>query len=383
MFDLTVVGGGVLGAFHAYHALKKGLKVALIEKDKAPQGATTRNFGQVIPSGMNARWQAYGRESLAIYKEIHTKIDLTVRSQGTVYLASDEEEMQLIEELQLINTSRDYTSISLSKQTCLEKYPGLRSDYIKGGLFFPEELTVEPKTMIYRLLEFMVKEMGLNYCPSTTVIACENNGSIVTTVTACGQKLRCSKAIICSGSEFKTMYPAIFAGSNVEISKLQMMQTKPQAKSYQLPGSILTGGSIRRYEAFQECPSYASIKSKERQDSLEKKWGIHILFKQAMDGSVILGDSHQYANAENSDALGFELNMEIDQFMLQKAKAIIALPSYDIAYRWYGTYAQCKNGELFEATIDKNIHIVTGIGGKGMTGSPSFAKENILKLFNL
>lgn len=31
-YDLIVVGGGILGTFHAYHALKRGLKVALIEK---------------------------------------------------------------------------------------------------------------------------------------------------------------------------------------------------------------------------------------------------------------------------------------------------------------------------------------------------------------
>ena len=33
MYDLIVVGSGVLGTFHAYHALKKGLSVAIIEKD--------------------------------------------------------------------------------------------------------------------------------------------------------------------------------------------------------------------------------------------------------------------------------------------------------------------------------------------------------------
>ena len=383
MFDLIVVGGGVLGAFHAYHALNNGLSVALIEKDKAPKGATVRNFGQVIPSGMNAQWQAYGRESVGIYKALHSKFDLSIRNQGTVYLASDDEEVGLIEELHAINGSRDYPSVLLNKQDCLEKYQGLRSDYVKAGLFFPEEVTVEPRLMIQRLLAFMVAEMGLTLYPATTVVACENNGSFIKSETACGKKLKASKVIICSGSEFKTLYPVIFTESNMEISKLQMMQTKPQPKSCQLPGSILTGGSIRRYEAFQECPSYASIKKKERQDTLEKKWGIHILFKQAMDGSVILGDSHEYADAGNSDDLGFDLNMDIDQLMLQNAKTMVDLPTYEIAYRWYGTYAQCKNGELFEKTVDENIHIVTGIGGKGMTGSPAFAKGNIKKRFYL
>ena len=81
MFDLIVVGGGVLGAFHAYHALIRGLKVALIEKDKTPKGATVRNFGQVIPSGMNNKWQVYGRESIGIYRELHSKSDLSIRNQ--------------------------------------------------------------------------------------------------------------------------------------------------------------------------------------------------------------------------------------------------------------------------------------------------------------
>lgn len=61
-YDLIVVGGGVLGTFHAYHALKKNLKVLLIERNSVPQGATVRNFGQVVPSGMDLKWQNFGRK---------------------------------------------------------------------------------------------------------------------------------------------------------------------------------------------------------------------------------------------------------------------------------------------------------------------------------
>ncbi|MFN3589624.1 MAG: FAD-dependent oxidoreductase, partial [Spirosomataceae bacterium] len=55
-FDLAIVGGGVLGAFHAYHALLKGLSVVLFEKDIYPQGSTIQNFGQVVPSGLAGKW---------------------------------------------------------------------------------------------------------------------------------------------------------------------------------------------------------------------------------------------------------------------------------------------------------------------------------------
>ena len=67
----------------------------------------------------------------------------------------------------------------------------------------------------------------------------------VTTQLANGRMLLSSKVIICNGSDFKTLYPQLFATSDLEISKLQMMQTKPQ-ENYKIPGSVLTGLSIRK-----------------------------------------------------------------------------------------------------------------------------------------
>lgn len=379
-YDLVIIGGGVLGTFHAYHALKKGLSVALLEKDAIPQSATVRNFGQVVPSGMNSKWQGYGRKSLQIYKKIHSKSNITVRQEGSIYLASNEEEAQLLEELRVINRDNDYTSILFTKTECLKRYPGLNENYVKSGLFFPEEITIEPRTMIHKVHKYLLKR-GLAIFYSSKAVECNALASGVGTQIADGRMLMSSKVIICNGSDFKTLYPKLFASSDLEISKLQMMKTKPQG-NYKLSGSILTGLSIRRYEAFAECPSYLKIKSKEALDSPEKKWGVHILFKQAMDGSVILGDSHEYADVENSGDLGFDLNMDIDNFILKKSKEILQLPTYEIEQRWYGMYSQSKNSDIFEATIDKNIHIVTGIGGKGMTGSAGFAKHNINQIFN-
>ncbi|RSC96201.1 TIGR03364 family FAD-dependent oxidoreductase [Tenacibaculum singaporense] len=379
-YDLIVVGGGVLGTFHAYHAAKKGVSVAILEKDNKPQGATVRNFGQVVPSGMNQKWQNYGRESLTIYKSIQEQFDVSIRQNGTVYIASNEEEVQLIEELYQINKNNSYASQLLTKGQCLDKYAGLRSDYCKAGLFFPEEVTVEPRVMILRLHEFMKKELNVTIHYNTNVIATNNVNDGVSVLTSNSEELLASKVIICNGSDFKTLYPLIYNESDLIVSKLQMMQTKPQ-KNYQLDGSILTGLTIRRYEAFEECASWNAIKAKEDPNSFEKKYGVHILFKQATDGSVILGDSHEYATAKNIDDLGFDLNEDIDDFMIQEAKKIIDLPTYEIQHRWAGFYSQCKTKDLFEHSVGENIHIVTGIGGKGMTGSAGFSKESINKLF--
>ena len=371
-YDLIVVGGGILGTFYAYHALEKGLSVAILEKNSLAQGSSVQNFGQVVPSGMNAKWQQYGRKSLEIYKSIQSKFDITVRQNGSVYIASNPEELTLLEELAAINRNNEYTSQLLTAAACRERYPGLRSDYCVGGLFFPEEITLEPRTALHRIQQYLTAQKGLEIFNRALVVAVESIGEGCRVETSNGRVFHSDKVVVCSGYEFQTLFPEIFAQSDMEAVKLQMILLEKQP-SQVIPGSILTGLSIRRYESFQECPSYANIKAKEDANSFAKKWGVHILFKQAIDGSVILGDSHEYADVADADSLGPQIKEEINLFMINEAAKIFHLQNWNIRETWSGMYAQCKNTDLFHHTIDDRIHLITGIGGKGMTGSPGLA----------
>ncbi|MDW3645508.1 MAG: TIGR03364 family FAD-dependent oxidoreductase [Bacteroidia bacterium] len=381
-YDLLIVGGGILGTFHAYHALSKGLKVALLEKDARPRGATVRNFGQIVPSGMDAKWQGYGRRSLEIYKSIQAKFDITLRQNGSIYLASDEEEMNLLHELSEINEKHNYASEVWDAQKCLHNYEGLRKDYCMGGLFYPEEVTLEPETAIHRILDYLVEQKNLDYFPLHAVNGVEIKGQICQILSIQGKSFQADKVILCSGAEFHLLFPEIFRESDMEWVKLQMLKTFPQ-KQQVIQGSILSGLSIRRYESFRECPSYAQIKSKEDPESFARKWGVHILFKQATDGSVILGDSHEYALATEAGKLDYMLKEEINNFIIEESKKIFDLETYEIAHTWYGIYTQCKHKDIFQYTIEDKIHIVTGIGGKGMTGSAGFAEEHLEKVLGL
>jgi FAD dependent oxidoreductase TIGR03364 len=380
-YDLCIVGGGALGAFHAYHALRMGLRVVLVERNTKPQSATVRNFGQVVPSGFNTKWQTYGRRSLEIYHDIQQVFDISARKNGTIYIASNEEEMTLLEELNAINKANDYPSELMSEGKCLYKYEGLREDYTKGGLFFPEEITLEPHLAIHRILQYLVEEHGLAYFPSTLIEEVGIEGADCFVAASDGGKFVADKVIVCNGSEFQALFPELFNESDLVGVKLQMLETVPQLKQ-QIPGSVLTGLSIRRYECFSECPSWDAIKAKEPQDSFAKKWGVHILFKQTTTGSVIIGDSHEYAPAREIDQLGFDLKGEINDFMIDQAKAIFNLENWRIARAWYGIYSQCRENDIFLHNIENRIHIVTGIGGKGMTGSAGFSEENLRSIYN-
>ena len=380
--DLIIVGGGALGTFHAYHALKAGLSVRLFEKNSRPRGATVRNFGQVVPSGFNSKWQGYGRKSLEVYKTIQSKTDITVRPNGSVYLASDEEEMILLEELADINKNNDYSSELLTKKQCLEKYTGLKESYVKGGLFFPEEITVDARNMIHKVLDYLMGQKGFSCHFSTTIQSVQELSGSCQVEDNRGNAYYAEQVIICSGDDFKTLFPDIFDESDIEISKIQMLQTVPQ-KELRVDGNILTGLTIRRYESFQECPSYPAIHAKEDAEAYWKKWGIHILFKQCPDGSFIIGDSHEYGDAKEADNIGFDIHQAVNEFILDEAKKIFELEDWRLQKEWFGIYSQCKTQDIFQKTIDDCIHIVTGIGGKGMTGSAGFAAENVRKIIGL
>lgn len=380
-FDLIITGAGVLGCFHAYHASMKGLKVLLLEKDFKPQEASVRNFGQVVPSGMSqGKWQDYGRRSLEIYQSIQAKFDITVRRHGTIYLASDSTEMTLIEELGAINQKIGYSSTIYDKETCLEKYQGLRASYCTGGLFFEEELTVEPTRMIHHLIAFMKEQLLLQYKPLSFVRSVVYKGDRCIVETGSGEMFSSDHVLICNGRDFKTLYPDLFYKSDIEISKLQMMRTSPM-NDFTLPGSVLSGLSIRRYESFRECPSYKKLDASEINENC-RKWGIHILFKQANDGSIIIGDSHEYAEAKNADQLGYDINQVINDIILHEAQRMFRFPHWNIARQWNGYYSQRRGHDLFMEYADKNVLIITAIGGKGMTASAGLAEANIHKLFD-
>ncbi len=377
-FDLIIVGGGIMGAFHAYHAAKLGKSVLILEKDNFPVGPTVRNFGQIVPSGSSGKWFDFGRRSTEIYQDIQQKFDVSVRQNGTLYAASDATEWTLANELFDIHQAKKYPCVLYSRRQCLEQYPELNSDYVKGGLYYPEEISVEPNRLIYRILDYLQECYKVSYLPNSTVIDCQEYNGKTEITTADKNKYSAEKIIICSGYVFNLLFPEIYAKSGLIVSKLQMLQTVPMT-NVSLKGNILTGLSIRRYESFQECASYKNSTTPEHYTEL-KKWGIHLLFKQAIDGSIIIGDSHEYAPVGKTDELGFDTKDYVNDLMLKEAKRIVSLPVNRIARTWAGFYAQHPN-DIFEYDVSSNIHIFTGIGGKGMTTSAGYAEANISRLF--
>ena len=379
-YDLIVVGAGILGTFHAYHAAKKGLSVLVLEKSDEARGASVQNFGQVVPSGLDSDWQGYGRKSLAIYKELNKRWNLDIDDSGSFYIASNDEEMILINELHTINQETGYLSELLSLAELTKRLPSLKKSYAKGGLFFPDELSVNPRRLIHKIHRGMEADGLADFKFNSLVINLSTQFDLNSVYLSNGKIYKSRKVIICNGSDFQSLYPNIFAQSDLQTVKLQMLRLVNQ--EVVIKGNILTGLSIRRYESFRECPSYNKIKAQGPFDKELDDWGIHVLFKQEKDGSIILGDSHEYLDANQQEYFDNSLQSRLHELFIREGKKIINGLQWEIDASWAGYYSQCKQDKIFNREIEPNIHIVTGIGGKGMTASPGYALENINRIYH-
>ena len=67
--------------------------------------------------------------------------------------------------------------------------------------------------------------------------------------------------------------------------------------------------------------------------------------------------------------------------MLNEAKRITNLDNWTVDSTWAGFYLQGTTSEIFTKVVDDVIHIINGIGGKGMTTSAGYAEAKINQLF--
>jgi FAD dependent oxidoreductase TIGR03364 len=378
--DVIVIGAGVLGTFHAFFAARKGLKTILIERNAYPADASTRNFGMAVQTIVETEgeWPAYARASRNIYLSIQEEHDTGVRNSGSLYIASTDIERRVLEDFASLYT-RTYHCQFLNATEALYRYPFIQASYCSGALHFSDDLTIEPRRMLKALIQFLTQKELVEYVPRTTIVSVKSSAKECIVKDAIGNVFSAGQVFVCSGADYRTLFPEFFNASGLKICKLQMMQTEPQSQ-FSLPHAILSGLSLRRYPAFKSTPSYAALLDEPVDDDI-RDYGVHLLFKQAVDGSVIIGDSHEYSSFQDAYVSQEYTNCSINETILRYGRRMIGLPSWRMKTMWNGYYLIHPDRNIHIESIDERIHIVTGIAGKGMSTGPGFAQANVdLKL---
>ena len=365
--DIAVIGAGIVGLAHAYEAARRGLSVVLFERNARALGASIRNFGMILPLGM-APGAVHERamRSREVWLEVSPQAGIWHEQAGALVLAYHEDERAVLCEFAGQAPALGYPCTWLGADDVLRRNRAVRAAGLRGGLWSPAEVIVDPREALAKLPDYLRRTYDVSLRFGTAV-----TGVALPYVEAGGETWRVERAVVCSGADFETLYPAIFAASGLTRCKLQMMRTVPQPGAWRLGPMLATGLSLRHYPAFASCASLPALKQRIAQDHPDlERWGIHVLVAQNGLGELVLGDSHEYGlTPEPFD------HPEIDALILAYLDTFLVAPSLDIAQRWHGVYVKHPTRDAFLAEPESGVRIVNGLGGTGMTISFGLAQD--------
>jgi FAD dependent oxidoreductase TIGR03364 len=374
--DVTVIGAGVMGAFHAYFAAKRGLRVLLIERNAFPADASTRNFGMVAQTLVHPEsdWAPVARATAEVYLEVQRQADISVRQNGSIYIASTEAEDAVLREFAAGPGAAAYPCTYIERAEALARFPYIQEGYCRGVLLFPDDLTLDPRRMLRALIPFMRESLTVEYLPNTTIVGVEPRGAECAVTDTEGNVYASGTVFVCCGVQFGNLFPARLRASGLRLCKLQMMRTRPLLE-VNVRHAVLSGLSIARYPAFSTCPSYTQLATQPVAAPL-REFGIHLLFKQAIDGTITVGDSHEYPEWQAAGPLLETTNPAINDAILTYARGMLCLPDWHMEAYWNGYYLTHPTQDIYVEMVDASLHVVCA-GGKGMTLSPGFARQQV------
>lgn len=366
--DVAVIGAGIVGLAMAYHLAAKGKKVVLFERNSKAISASIRNFGLVWPVGQTAgKMHDRAMRSRATWKELAAATGLQCQETGSLHLAYEKDELAVLEEFAQAAPGNGY-NVELLTPSQVGKYTqAIKTGGLKGGMWSPTEMTVNPRQASAAIAKHLEEKMNV-----TVRFGIAVNGINMPYIETRAEKWKVDEVFVCSGADFETLYPVEFAAAPLKKCKLQMMRTIPQPGNWQLGPALCAGLTLSHYSAFESCDALVPLKQRFAAEMPEYvKWGIHLLISQNGAGELTIGDSHEYG-------LDFEPfdKAFINDLILKYMHTFLQAPDYTIQEQWHGIYPKLTNGETdLVFSPEKNVTIVNGMGGAGMTLSFGLAQE--------
>jgi FAD dependent oxidoreductase TIGR03364 len=367
-----VVGAGIVGIATARALALKGYSVNVYERDQKATGASVRNFGMVWPVGQSSG-KLYERaiRSRNCWKQIGDSSDLWFDPVGSLHLAYNDLEWQVLQEL-FVAFSAEGRDVNILNPEQVYSLSGIaRRENCLGGLYSKDELIVDPREALQFLPGYFSETLGIQFHWGKSVSAV--SGGRIRTGT---EEFSADLIVICSGADFKTLYPEEFEKYPLTKCKLQMLRLVEEG-SPRIGPAICGGLSLIHYPSFKAAASLGELKKYFEDERAEwLKWGIHVMVSQNQTGLLTVGDSHEYGNAPDPFDKQF-----IYDLILKYLDEFASLRNPEIIETWNGVYGKFTSDqtELF-LSPEPGVYIINGVGGTGMTMSFGLAEDLINSL---
>jgi len=365
---VVIIGSGIIGLAHALVAREAGCEITVIERNTRPLGASVRNFGTIWPIGLAfgpERQQAL--EGARRWRELAGSAGFWTENSGALSLAYREEAWSVLREFNASPAASRENFELLTPEETVRRYPLANPAGLRGALYSPHELTVRSADALTALIAHL-RALGVQFHYGACAIKVHEDAVEL----ADGRLLEFDRCVVAAGDEMRILFPEELAAAQVRRCQLQMMRSAPIAA--RLGAIFVSDLTLAHYPAFQACPSLPGLQRAIETTMGEfKKWGVHVIAAQHEDGSLVLGDSHEYGEDFAPDQWS-----HVDDLVLQNLASFARLPDLRIASRWQGVYLKSTVGQT-QVILEprERVTMVTAMGGLGMTLSWGLAQKTV------
>ena len=369
-YDVAVVGAGIVGLASALAAARRGCKVIVVDRDAQANGASVRNFGFVTVSGQESgdMWSR-ARRSREVWSEVAEAAGIPICHRGLWMIVRRPESVAVLEAF--MNTDMSEGCAVLSPAEARRRCPQLVGPDTRAVLESTVELRVESREAIPRLASWLEAAHGVTFMRSTSVTAVD-----VPVVRTSRGESRADRVVVCPGDDFNALYPERLAAYPLTRCKLQMRRLADPG--FRLPGALMSDLGLARYLGYADLAAAAPLKARLAEEQPEHlKHGIHLIVVQSADGSLIVGDSHHYADTPDPFA-----HEEVDALILSEFNAALGIEPPPVTEHWIGTYASSIEEPVLIDSPAESVRLAIVTCGAGASTGFALGEELINSLFD-
>ncbi len=361
--DVIVIGAGILGLAHAAVAAHRGLRVTVLERDAFAAGASVRNFGHVCATAQPVEHQALAQRSRAGWLATAQRYRIPILEHGTLVLADRPEAEAVLAELADARPDEVRMRTAAQVSECLD---GLATDSVVAGAHLPADLRVDPRETAGQLARALGED-GVDFRWRHQVHAIEDRGDRAEVRTNRGTFVA-DRVICCVGHDLDLLAADIADSQRVRRCRLSMMRLAPMP--IRIHPALLTVTSMLRYGAFGEAPSFPALRARVHADQPELVDLANVMATQLPDGSLILGDSHDYdLTVSPFQKTGTEIQL------FDEMSRLLRIEQLRVTERWQGVYADSSGTDIVDVTPSPLVRFITVTSGIGMTLSFGLAER--------
>ncbi|MFG3286822.1 TIGR03364 family FAD-dependent oxidoreductase [Streptomyces sp. NPDC048111] len=372
---VIVVGAGVLGTLHAWHAVERGHEVVHIERESEARGASLRNFGQIWVSGRAGGEElATALRARELWEGIGERVPgLGFRPNGSLTPLRTELERAVAEAALAREdaAARGYKLVTAGEARALN--PALRGSF-DAALWCERDAAVEPRTAQLALKQALLASGSYTYLGGREVREVLEGPHGAGVRDDHGDVHRGDAVVLCTGAWLGGLVRELAPRLPVRRVRLQMMQTAPLGEP--LTTSVADADSFRYYPAYAS-EALDALNAGQAQEPAAAAHRMQLLMVQRADGGLTIGDTHEYEHP-----FAFDVLEEPYEHLTRVVESFLGRPLPRIQRRWAGVYAQCTDTSrvVHRQQVRDGVWLVTGPGGRGMTCSPAIAEQTANEL---